>query len=110
MSVRKTGTFIADVERQYEWYAVEAGWEVAERFLVAVRATCDLLGLYPFLGSNIRSNHPRLKGWRSFVVLRPFNRHILFYEVTGGEVLLRRAIHGNRDIPRHLAEPPVTAP
>jgi hypothetical protein len=31
MSVRKADDFIADVERQFDWYLVEAGWEVADR-------------------------------------------------------------------------------
>lgn len=31
MSVRKSGDFIADVERQFEWYMGEAGWEMADR-------------------------------------------------------------------------------
>jgi hypothetical protein len=30
MKVRKTDAFLADIERQYEWYVLEAGWEVAE--------------------------------------------------------------------------------
>jgi len=29
MNVRKTDDFIADVERQYRWYVVEAGTEIA---------------------------------------------------------------------------------
>ena len=44
MSVRKTDDFIADVERQFEWYAVNGGREVSERYLAAVEATCRLLG------------------------------------------------------------------
>jgi hypothetical protein len=32
MNVRRTDTFIADVERQYEWYAAKAGLEVADRY------------------------------------------------------------------------------
>jgi hypothetical protein len=35
MNVRKTDDFIADIERQFEWYAVNAGWEVANRYLAA---------------------------------------------------------------------------
>jgi hypothetical protein len=31
MSVRKADDFIANVERQFDWYLVEAGWEVADR-------------------------------------------------------------------------------
>jgi hypothetical protein len=26
MKVRKTDAFLADIERQYEWYVLEAGW------------------------------------------------------------------------------------
>jgi plasmid stabilization system protein ParE len=43
MSVRKTDEFIADVERQFEWYALNANWEIAERYLDAVEATIQLL-------------------------------------------------------------------
>ncbi len=106
MMIHRAGAFIADIERQFEWYAVEAGWEVAERYLIAVEATCKLLGAYPSLGSPVGSKHPRLRGWRSFFVLRPFNPHIIFYEVTGGDVLLRRAMHGHRNFPRRLLDPP----
>jgi len=43
MNVRKTDDFIADIERQYEWYAVNAGWDVADRYLATVETTCRLL-------------------------------------------------------------------
>jgi len=39
MSVRKTDEFIADLERQFEWYALNADWEIAERYLDAVETT-----------------------------------------------------------------------
>ena len=50
MSVRKTDDFIADAERQFDWYVAEAGWEVANRYLDALEATCRLLGQHPNLG------------------------------------------------------------
>jgi len=31
MNVRRAAAFISDIERQFEWYAMQAGWEVAER-------------------------------------------------------------------------------
>lgn len=37
MTVRKTDDFIADVERQYEWYLTEAGLEAGDRYLDTVR-------------------------------------------------------------------------
>jgi plasmid stabilization system protein ParE len=106
MNVRKSDDFIADVERQFEWYVIEAGWEVADRYLEAVEATCRLLGQHPRLGPIGRWAHSRLRDWRFFVVFRPFQRHVLFYEVTGEDVVMRRAMHGHRDLVRRLLEPP----
>ncbi len=104
MSVRKSDDFIADVERQVEWYAVNAGWNVAERYLAAVEATCRLLGQHPQLGPRGGFAHPRLRNWRWFVVFRPFKKHVLFYETLGDDVVLRRAMHGHRDLPGRLLD------
>ena len=106
MNVRKADDFIGDVELQYQWYVEHAGWDVAERYLAAVEATCALIGRQPLLGPAARLTHPRLAEWRFFVVVRPFQRHLLFYEMAGGAVLMRRALHGHRDLPRRLLEPP----
>ena len=106
MSLRKTDSFIADVERQFEWYAVNAGWELADRYLDAVEATCHLLGEHPLLGPRGGFSHPRLREWRLFVVFRPFRKHVLFYETAGNDALMRRAMHGHRDLAERLLEPP----
>lgn len=108
MNLRKTEEFIADVERQYEWYGLNANWEVADRYLNAVAATCRLLGQHPQLGPCGRFEHPRLLDWRFFVLFRPFHKHLLFYEVIGDAVVMRRAMHGQRDLPQRLIEPPGT--
>ncbi|MSU63272.1 MAG: type II toxin-antitoxin system RelE/ParE family toxin [Pedosphaera sp.] len=106
MSVRKSDDFAADVERQFEWYAINASWEVAVHCLDAVEATCQLFGQHPQLGPPGGFTHPRLREWRFFVVFRPFTKHVLFYEVTGDDAVMRRAMHGHRDLPRRLIEPP----
>ena len=106
MSVRKSDDFNVDVEWQFEWYAINAGWDVAERYLDAVEATCQILGQHPQLGPLGGFTHPRLRDWRFFVVFRPFNKHVLFYEVAGEDAVMRRAMHGHRDLPRRLIEPP----
>ena len=106
MSARKSDDFISDVERQFEWYVVNAGWDVAERYLAAVEAACQLLARHPRLGPVAGFSHPRLRDWRFIVVFRPFQKHILFYEIAGEDVVLRRALHGQRDLPRRLMEPP----
>jgi toxin ParE1/3/4 len=104
MNVRKTDAFLADIQRQYEWYATNAGWELADRYLDAVEAVCRLLSQQPTLGPLSRFAHPRLRTWRFFLVLRPFSRHIVFYEIVDSEVILRRTMHGQRDLPRRLIE------
>jgi len=109
MSVRKSDDFIADLEGQAQWYLANAGWEVADRFLDAVEATCRLLGQHPQLGPRGGFTHKRLREWRYFLVFRPFSKHILFYELREGDVVMRRAMHGQRDLPRRLLEPPGTA-
>ena len=106
MNPCKSKEFLADVEQQYEWYAVKAGWELADRYLDAVEATCWLLGQHPLLGPRGGFHHARLHDWRFFVVFRPFKKHILLYEVIDEVVVMRRAMHGHRDLPRRLLEPP----
>ena len=109
MSLFKSDDFIADVERQFDWYQDNAEWEVADRYLNTVEATCRLLNKLPLIGSKSGLAHPRLKEWRFMVVLRPFQKHILFYEVKDGGTIMRRAMHGHRDLPRRLTEPPEAA-
>ena len=94
------------MERQFECYAVNANWEIAECYLDAVEAACHLLGQHPQLGPCAGFSHPRLRDWRFIVVFRPFQKHILFYEIEGDDVLLRRVMHGHRDLPRRLVETP----
>ena len=108
MSLLKSDDFIADVERQFEWYVTNAGWEIADRYLDAVEAICKLLGQHPMLGPAAGLTHPRLRAWRFIVVFRPFQKHILFYELNGDNALMRRAMHGHRDLPRRLIERPET--
>jgi len=105
MIVQKTGDFIADIERQYQWYVVNAGTEIADRYLETVQATCHLLGQHPFLGPQGVFDHPQLREWRFFLLFRPFNKHVLFYEIRPTEIVMRRAMHGQRDLQRRLLEP-----
>ena len=106
MSLHKSDDFISDVERQFEWYVLNAGWDIADAWLDSVEATCRLLGQHPLLGPRAGLNHPRLREWRFIVVIRPFQKHVLFYETNEGNMVMRRAMHGHRDLPRRLLEPP----
>ncbi len=104
MNVRKSDAFITDVERQYEWYALKANLEIAERYLEAIQATIRLIELHPQIGPVGGFVHRRLKDWRFFVAFRPFNKHVLFYEIAGDDLVMRRAMHGHRNLPKRLLE------
>jgi plasmid stabilization system protein ParE len=90
------------VEQQFEWYVHNANWDIAERYLSAVEATCRLLGQHPQLGPMGGFNHSRLRNWRFFVVYRPFQKHVVFFEIIEDDVLMRRVMHGHQDLPKRL--------
>ena len=43
------------------------------------------------------------------VVFRPFQKHLLFFETTDDGVIMRRAMHGHRNLPQRLPESPDSA-
>jgi plasmid stabilization system protein ParE len=83
MTIRKSEYFISDVEQQFQWYLANANDKIADRYLDAVEATCQLLKHHPLIGPQAGFSNPKLHDWRFIVVLRPFQKHILFYEIVG---------------------------
>ena len=107
MNVRKTDYFIADLRVSIPVVSDQRRLgSGADRYLDAVEATCRLLSHHPNLGPRGAFRHSRLHGWRFFLALRPFSSHILFYEVVGDEIVMRRTMRGQRDLPRRLVEIP----
>jgi toxin ParE1/3/4 len=106
LPIHRSAWFNGDFDLQYRWYLREAGAEIAERYLAAALATTRQLALHPGLGRERKFRHEALKGLRSFRVERPFHRHIVFYRATETELFIERVMHGTRDLPRRLREPP----
>ncbi len=104
--LRKAGQFIADFEEQARWYGQQAGTEVSERFFIAVKQTLDMLSEHPGLGRRCRFPQRELRGVHSFLVIRPFNRYLIFYRFDEMGLEALRLIHGARDLPRQLLERP----
>jgi len=101
LTLHQSSFFLADAESQFRWYLAEAGPEVAQRYRLAVQATlARLVGRLRF------ADDPELTGLRSCTVIRPFNKQLLFYRVVGEMLIAERTIHGARDLPRRLKEPP----
>ncbi|MEI6781940.1 MAG: type II toxin-antitoxin system RelE/ParE family toxin [Verrucomicrobiota bacterium] len=106
LALERAEFFIQDFELQAGWYVREASVEVARRYLQGLDATLQLLRVQPGLGRTRHFRHPQLKGIRSFRVGQPFNRHLISYRFDRSTLYAERVIHGMRDLPRRLLEPP----
>jgi len=106
LALRRSDDFNRDFDLQYQWYLEQAGEAVAERYLEAVLATLRLLASQPDLGRPRKFRHPILGGIRSLRLASPFGVHLIFYRHSSVELSAERLMHGARDLPRRLAEPP----
>ncbi|HEY3855927.1 MAG TPA: type II toxin-antitoxin system RelE/ParE family toxin [Verrucomicrobiae bacterium] len=95
-----------DITSQYCWYLENASFDVAERFLTMFNLTIEKLARQPGLGRTRKFHARELTGIRSFPVGGRFSAHIIFYRRNGEELSIERLIHGARDLPRRLLEPP----
>lgn len=94
-----------DMALQYTWYLDNADAEVAERYLIAIDQTIHRIAAYPDLGIRRHFRAPELSGIRSIQAARPFDKHLIFYQA-GEQLSIERVMHGARDLPHRLLEPP----
>ena len=92
-----------DMTFQYRWYLENADYDVAERYLLAVHNTITKIAERPDLGSRRRFKAPELLHIRSYQVMKPFDRHLLFY-IDGTQLRIERVMHGARDLPSRLLD------
>ena len=109
LALHQSDYFWADLARRVDWYRDQASPDLAERFVDAVQETLQALTQTPALG-RLRFTRltawPELVGLRSWRVLPPFQRHLIFYRIDSENLLAERLIHGTRDLPRRLLQPP----
>ena len=106
LAIQRASFFIADFEIQFAWYVDKAKAEVAWRFQSALDDSLRKLSDRPDLGRIRHFRNPKLRGLRSYRVERPFKKLLIFYQVEGDCLQAVRLMHGSRDLPRRLAEPP----
>jgi plasmid stabilization system protein ParE len=106
LALQRSEFFNRDFDLQYRWYLANAGEEVAERYRHAVWTTLRSLADQPQLGRRRAFPRLRLQELRSFRVEPPFDAHMIFYRHTATELSAERLMHGARDLPRRLREPP----
>lgn len=105
-AIQKARDFTADFEKLFGWYVDKAGVEVAWRFQTALHNSLVKLSIRPDLGRPRYFRHPRLRGLRSFQVEHPFENHLIFYRANDEALDAVRLMHGARNLPRRLREPP----
>jgi plasmid stabilization system protein ParE len=88
------------------WYFDSGGAELAWRFFTAVDSTLLKLSRRPRLGRVRHFRNPLLANLRSLQIESPFQRLLVFYRLASDELIAERLMHGARDLPRGLVEPP----
>jgi len=106
LQIQRAIFFIEDFDLQTNWYAQRGGEEVAYRWFAAVESTLFMLASQPDAGRERSFPHRELRGLCSFRVIQPFNVFLIFYRTTSDTLFAERLIHGARDLPRRLREPP----
>ena|SRR5438874_5044241 len=106
LAVQRAWFFIADFEIQFAWSVEKAGAEVAWRFQSALDDSLRKLSDRPDLGRVRHFRDPRLRSLRSYRVERPFRKLLIFYRVEADCLQAVRLMHGARDLPRRLNQPP----
>jgi plasmid stabilization system protein ParE len=106
LRIEKAEHFVVDFSLQFARYATEGGAELAFRFQQCLDSTLVRLSNRPDIGRVCRFRHPSLQGLRSFQVNRPFGSLLVFYRFDTETMHAVRLMHGARDLPRRLHEPP----
>jgi len=106
LRIQRSEWFVGDLEHYAAWYDSHASWEVAQRYLSAVRATLARLAEFPGIGHPTRFTARELAGLRCRSVERPFQKHVIFYRHNEEILFAERVVHARRDLPRRLTQPP----
>lgn len=106
LNIEQSEEATEDLRPQSIWYDVNAGQDVAERYLSSFVETAQQLAQQPDLGRKRHFRDPRLARLRSFTIQRAFNKHLIFYRIEADKLVIFRILHGMRDLPRRLLQPP----
>jgi len=106
LALQQSDFFLADLQKQVDWYRDNAGSEVAERYIGAVEATLKELTETPDLGRPRFQDWPELAGLHSWRVSKPYHRHLIFYRFDDKTLSAERVLHGARDLLSRLRQSP----
>ncbi|MFC0808603.1 type II toxin-antitoxin system RelE/ParE family toxin [Ensifer sp. P24N7] len=93
----------SDIEAAIDYYAREAGTDVALGFIDALQAAYDLIASHPESGWLRYAYELGLPDLRCVPLKR--YPHLVFYRVEADDVDVWRVLHAKRDIPHSMQEP-----
>src|SRR6266404_3125175 len=102
LRIFRTEAFVADVDKQIDWYLEETGLdeifaaELVLRFAAAVEETVEFLARTPGAGRPRVVRFSDLSGYRGFNLFKPFGRFRIYYRVLGQELHAERLLEGHR--------------
>ena len=88
---------ISDILEQADWYELQSGEDLAQRWQKAVTATLLRIRRSPNSGSPCRFRALELQGTRRTIIAGS-PKHLVFYQFKKGTVLILRIVHGARDL------------
>jgi toxin ParE1/3/4 len=96
-TLRLSDAAVGDILEQAEWYHQQSGQMLAKRWESAVTGALLRLMKNPQSGPPCIFNAADLQGIRRMRIVK-FPKHLIFYQIESGEVLILRVIHGARDL------------
>ena len=98
--------FTEDVELRCQYLLPRAGRAKVDELLETVFHTLEHLANFPQSGPLREFDHPELADLRFIPLPRPFQTLLVFFHIDGDTLLVERLMHGYRDLPRRLLDPP----
>jgi plasmid stabilization system protein ParE len=92
---------IADILEQADWYSVQSGEALAERWERAVTSSVLRIVNRPAMGTLCTFRSVELRDVRR-TTIPGFPKHLLFYKFQEEEILILRVLHGACDLERLL--------
>lgn len=94
-----------DVADAAYWYANEGGVALGEEFLVRVDACLELIGRFPQTGSSAHAGlFPDLPVPLRFLLLKRFDRYLVYYLDLPGRIVVVRVWNASRGLDALMGE------
>lgn len=91
----------SDIVEQADWYEAQFGESLAERWEKEVTSAILKIAKSPNSGTSCTFLSSEL-GNVQRTAISGFSKHLIFYRISEGEVVVLRVVHGARDLERLL--------